>query len=90
MYLPKLRVYFPLCADQLLESDTLVVELAQQAQLVYRIVKKSSIRPGVLIGVEGFVFILHLAAEVEFGDDVILAFEELEDRVHSALRLADL
>jgi hypothetical protein len=90
MYLPKLRVYFPLRAHQLLESDILVVELAQQPQLVYGIVQKSSIRAGVLIGVEGLVFTLHLAAEVEFRDYVVLPFEELQDRVHATLGLADL
>lgn len=44
----------------------------------------------ILISVEHFVLVLHLVAEVEFGDDVVLSFEKLEDRVHTALGLADL
>lgn len=90
MYLPKFRVDFPLRTDQLLESDILVVEFAEQSELVDGVVEKPSIKRVVLISVEGLIFVLHLAAEVEFGDDVVLAFEKLEDGVQAALGLADL
>ena len=81
MDLPELRVELPLGADPLLEGDALVVELAQQAQLVYRVVQESSIRGRVLVGVEGFVLALHLVGEVKFRDDIIISFEKLKHRV---------
>lgn len=75
MYLPKFGVEFPLRAHPLLKGDALIVELAQKAELVYRIVQKSSINRIVLVCLEGFVLALHLARKVKFRDNVIVSLE---------------
>jgi hypothetical protein len=69
----------------LLESDVLIVELAQQSELVYGVLKESSIKEGLLIRLEGFVLTFHLIGEVKLGNDVVLAFEKLENGVQPAL-----
>lgn len=72
---PELRVEFPLRAHPLLEGDALVVELAQKAELVHRIVQKSSINRVVLVRLEGFVLALRFARKVEFGSNVVVSLE---------------
>ena len=78
---PKFRVEFPLRAHPLLESDVLIVELAQKAQLVYRIVQKSSVKRIVLVRLEGFVLALHFARKVEFSSNVVVSLEQLKNGV---------
>lgn len=81
MDFPVFRVELPLCAHQLLESNVLVVELAQQSQLVDRCFQE-------LISLQGFVVLADHFIVKGQPRKILIILKDLKHRIQATLLLA--